>query len=45
MLNVSVIVPPVKLNVNVPAAGNISKTNSCGTGEYPPVYNVEHPSP
>jgi hypothetical protein len=33
MLNVSISVKPVKLNVNVPAAGNISKTNSCGCGE------------
>lgn len=45
MLNVSVIVPPVKSNVNVPAAGNASNTNTCGCGEYPPEYNVEHPSP
>jgi hypothetical protein len=33
MLNVSVIVPPVKLNVNVPATGNISNINDCGCGE------------
>ena len=45
MLNVSVIVPPVKLNVNVPAVLAKSITNSCGSGEYPPEYNVEQPLP
>jgi hypothetical protein len=42
---VSSIVPPVNLKSNVPGLLPTFITNSCGVGEYPPVYNTSQPVP
>lgn len=41
----SSIVPPVNLKSNVPGLLPTFNTNSCGVGEYPPVYNASQPVP